>query len=49
MRKIKFIRPELKFVNEADIYDYKVEIGEDFIKVSSKNDSYIEKTTKDDI
>ena len=39
---------ELKFVNEADIYDYKVEIGEDFIKVSSKNDSYIEKTTKDD-
>ena len=39
---------ELKFVNEADIYDYKVEIGEEFIKVSSKNDSYIEKTTKDD-
>lgn len=39
---------ELKFVNETDIYDYKVEIDKDFIRVSSKNDSHIEKVTEED-
>ena len=38
---------ELKFVNEEDMWDYKVEIKEDLIRVSSKNDSHSDKITKE--
>ncbi len=39
---------ELRFISETDIWDYKVEIKEDFIKVSSKNDSYSNQIMKED-